>query len=597
MKRKVLSLVMAFFIFVSSGMIYFDADAIIKIGTLSIDSITFRKVHNGYEITGSFIEIWGSGLAGSNILFETGNGFSSSMGEREINTDGLIRYLFTKEETISFVGRIAVEGKQIDLELGSMPNFSDADEKVYLVDDTIVLKGSNLELIGTSVGKDTYKASYGNLEREEFVHSQALPDTSSLIHIVKPVIPGGILGEQSLSIEHVKNGVVNPNGTFNKRVVYVYYNAFKIVESMTINDLQLFPNTGGRGDQFFITATNLNPNRNYGIYFVNDFGSELTSLNKAGFVSMSIDFDGDKDKLVFTVPKETDFHELQYKLILTDTQNDTIIAMYNLVGKEYSVVDATYLPTIEEVYPTEGPQDGADVQIDGRNLISLNIPDLDTDGVITKTYQDADGLHIIYADGKYDGAAVSIVKNIVTKIGGKATYTETNPNVDPNFKIKLNQGTIDSMFVHAPQADDAETDPFKDVNIEIKITLDDGGGNPLIFHQVIIKKDGFKYIPSSLTPEIKSIVPNSIHVSGTSKNFYTGDDVMLVIDGKNFLVNRYTDGTGKVFVNYPSILIKTLNNQSLDSYDVYLNPNIEKNGVHGIVYDMSDAISSGKKLL
>lgn len=593
MKRKFLSLVMAFFIFISSGMVYFDADATITIGSLSIDSITFRKVHNGYEITGSFIEIWGSGLTGSSVLFETGDGFSGSMGEREIDTDGLLRYIFTKEETISFVGRIAVEGKQIDLELGSMPNFSDADEKVYLVNDTITLTGSNLQLIGTSSGTSTYTASYGNLEREEFTHSQVPPDTNASIQIVNPIIPGGILGEQTVSVEHLQTGIVNPNGTFDKRVVYVYYNAFKIVETMTINDLQLFPNTGGKGDEFFITATNLSANRDYGIYFVSDFGSELTSDNKAGFVSMSIDYEGNKDKLVFTVPNGADFDELQYKLILTDTQNDTIIAMYNLVGKEYSVVDATFLPTIEEVYPTEGPQDGADVQIDGRNLISLNIPDLDTNGVITNTSQDADGLHIVYANGNYDGIPVSITKDIVTKIGGKATYIEYDPNVDPNFRIKLNQGTVDSMFVHAPQADDAETDPFKDVNIEITITLDDGGGNPLVFHQVIIKKDGFKYIPSSLTPEITSVVPDSIHVLGSTNSFYTGDDVMLVIDGSNFLVNRYTDGTGQVFVNYPSILIKTLNNQSLDSYDIHLNPNVEIAGIHGIVYDMSDTIASG----
>ena len=99
MKKRIISLLMAIMIFMSSSIFYYDVDATVTIGGLTIDSITFRKVHSGYEISGSFIEIWGSGLVGSNILFEHSvHGFLGDMGEREIDTDGLVRYTFTKDE-------------------------------------------------------------------------------------------------------------------------------------------------------------------------------------------------------------------------------------------------------------------------------------------------------------------------------------------------------------------------------------------------------------------------------------------------------------------------------------------------------------------
>ncbi|MBN2795825.1 MAG: IPT/TIG domain-containing protein [Clostridia bacterium] len=581
MKKRIIALTLVF-VLMFSNLSYF-VDASVNISDVRIDSITFRKVHTGYEIAGAYIEIWGANLNDATILFEhVIDGFRADMGDLEINTSGLLRYTFTKEEAINFGSRIAVDGTQINLNLASFPNFSDADKNVYNVDlgETIALTGANLNTIDNNI----IKASYGNLERE-FIVYDPLNDTPNLIKIENPAVPGGILGEQTLSIESNTTEAVGAED-YEKRVVYVYYNAFRLIENLDVTDPNLYPNTGAKGDEFFIEADDLNPNRDYQVYFVTDTGQELNANNKADFVSLSIDYEGAKDRLTFKVPDRADFDELEYTLILTDTQNNSVIAQ-QILPDTFSVVDATFLPTIEEIYPTSGPQEGADIQVDGRNLVSLNIPDLATSGVVTGMTQDGDGLHISYQNSTYNGLPVTITKDMVVKVGGKATFL-----LDEFGVIRYNQGTIDSIFIHAPQADDAETDPYKDVNIEMKITIT-GAGFEYVFNQVVVKRDGFMFIPSSITPIVDKIVPATNHVVGTPGDYYTGEDMMLVIEGGNFMVNRYTDGSGNVYVNYPQVLIKTLNDQSLANYDIFINPNAEIAGVKGIIYDMSDTILSG----
>jgi len=560
----------------------------ITIGDVTIDSITFRKVHTGYEINGAFIEIWGENLDQATVLFEhIIDGYRGDMGTLEIETPGLLRYTFTKQEAINFGSRIAVDGKQIDLELVSYPNFSDADNTVYNIDDAgvqISLKGANLD----GITDPNVVASYGNLERT-FITYDPANDSPNEIIIEDIHVPGGILGEQTLSIESNSTETVGAE-TFEKRVIYVYYNAFRLIEDLDVTDPNLYPNTGAKGDEFYITANNLNDNRDYQIYFITELGQSLNAGNQAEFVSLAIDVEGSLDRLTFRVPNRADFEELDYTLVLTDTQNDSVIAQ-QILDDTFSVVDATYLPTIEEIYPTEGPQEGADIQIDGRNLVSLNVPDLDTQGVVTGMSQSMGTLTIDYQDALYDGQNVSIKKELVTKVGGVATYL-----LDNDGDIRYNQGIIDSLFVRAPQADDAETDPFKDVNIEIKITIT-GADFEYVFRQVVNRPDAFKFIPSSITPIVDSIVPDTMHVVGTPGDFYTGDDMMLVIDGANFLVDRYTDSDGNVFIHYPQILIKTLNDQSLANYDIHINPNAEESGVTGLIFDMSDTIASGNNYM
>ena len=600
MKKRILSLFLALTIFMTSGVLnYVTADVVL--GDVEVKEIIFRKVHNGYEITGSYIEIWGAKLDQASILFENSiSGFTDQMGELQTDTPGFKKYFFNQTETINFGSRLAIEGTQFDLELDTFPNFSDANEKKYNIDngDSITLTGANLKSIdGTNI-----KASYGNLERQFLADNSGGSDTS--ITIAAPIaVPGGVLGEQSLSIESKTTENIGAE-TYSKEIIYVYYNAFSLVENLGVNSPNLFPNTGAKGDEFYITSDNMNPNRDYQVYFVTDLGQELTENNKAEFVSLSIDYELLQDKLTFKVPDRPDFDELEYTLILTDTQNDSVIAEQVLPDK-FSVVDASYLPTIEEIYPTQGPQEGADVQVDGRNLVSINIPDLIVDSDIKTITQDADGLHITYdndANGPnnyptYNGTDVTVKKDMVMKIGGKVTYLE-----DATPAIRYNQGTIDSLFVRAPAADDAETDPYKDVNIEMVITIAAVDSSfTYIFRQNVVEKDGFKFIPSSITPVVTSIVPDTMHVTGVPGTYFTGEDMMLVIDGSNFLVNRYTDDLGNTYVNQPSILIKTLNDQSLGNYDIYINPNAtETNGgstVTGIIYDMSDTIVSGNNYL
>jgi len=620
MKKRILSLCLAIVIFMTSGVLA-PINAEIIIGDVEVNEIIFRKVHNGYEITGSYVEIWGANLDQATILFEDSiNGFTDQMGELQTDSPGFKKYYFDRTETINFGSRLAVDGTQFDLELDTFPNFSDANENKYNVDDgdDIELTGANLHLIeaeGTDV--TNINASYGNLERVFFADDDT--GTQDKLNIFDPTVPGGTLGEQSLSIESrvEATGV----GTYTKEIIYVYYNVFRLIEDLDVTDPQLFPNTGAKGDEFYITADDLNPNKDYQVYFVTDLGQAFTESNKAEFVSLSIDYEGVNDRLTFKVPDAPEFSELDYTLVLTDTQNFSVIAEQVLPDK-FSVVDALYLPTIEEIYPTSGPQEGADVQIDGRNLVSINIPDLYVDSdiqsitegleLLTVTYDNSDNPtgYAQYkqvddkgtpdtSDDEVVLVDVEVSKEIIMKIGGKVTYLK-----DEFLNVRYDQGTIDSLYVAAPPADDAETDPFKDVNIEMIITVDAVDANlpgavtdfSYEFKQNIVEQDGFQFVPSSITPEVTSIVPNTIHVTGSPSAYFTGEDMMLVIDGSNFLVNRYTDDSGNTYVNQPTILIKTVNDQSLSDYDIRLDPNVIRNidgeDVKGLIFDMSDDIGT-----
>jgi|GEM_PF-745802 len=612
MKKRVLSLFLAVIVFLTSGVII-PTEAAVIIDDVEVREIIFRKVHNGYEITGSYVEIWGVNLDTATILFEDSvNGFTDDMGELQTDTPGFQKYYFDKQETINFGSRLAVDGEQFNLGLDTFPNFSDADKTKYNVDaaEDITLKGANLNLIDGS----NIKASYGTLEREYFDYSDFGSNTPNEITVDIPPVPSGGLGEQSLSIELRDENTAD--GSYTKEIIYVYHNVFRLIQNLGVTNPELFPNTGAKGDEFYITAEDLSDTKNYRVYFVTELGQAFSEVNEAEFVSLVIDFEGDTDRLTFKVPDHPDFEELEYQLILTDTQNDSIIAE-QVLPDTFSVVDASYLPTIEEIYPTQGPQEGADVQIDGRNLASINVPDLYVDEDLETISQDIDGLHITY-DNEDNGSGkaqykttkqvagedinvlvdVTVKKDIIIKIGGKVTYLE-----DASNNIRYSQGTIDSLFVRAPSADDAETDPFKDVNIEMVITIDyNTNSDPdvlpfkYVFRQNVVEKDGFKFIPSSITPSITSVVPDTMHVTGNPGDYYTGEDMMLVIDGSNFLVNRYTDDSSNTFVNHPIVLLKTVNDQSLSNYDIRIDPNATKtvDGIEykGLIFDMSDNIGA-----
>lgn len=600
MNKRIISLALAVIMFMMSSVMYYDVQATVNLGDISVDRITYRKIHNGYEISGSIIEIWGTDVNDATILFEDSvQGFQEDIGTKETDIPGLVRYSLTQAETLSFAGSLAIEGQTFPLGVNTFPNFSDADENVYNVDDSpvIQLTGANLDRLDTDSA--TITATYGNLERETIVYDGTSPDpndidTPTLVKIPNPNVPGGILGNQNIQIEENDTATASNGESFDKRIIYVYNNAFRLVEDLVVTNPVLFPNTGAKNDLFYITAEDLNPNKNYQAYFITDTSQPLSDDNRATFVSLAVDYDGSDDRLTFRVPNGSDFPELEYFVVLADVQNNSIIAQMTLSDK-FSVVDADYLPSITEIYPTFGPEEGADVQIDGRNLISLNVPDLDTSGANPVLTQDSDGLHIVYDNGTYDGKSVSIRKDIITKIGGKVTYQTSGSAI--RYEQSTGADGLDSLYVEAPPAADAETDPYKDVNMQITITMEvlsgpDTGTIYTLF-QVVNLENGFRYIPSSITPTITSVTPDTVHVTGTAGNYTTGDDVMLVIDGSNFLVNRYTDNNGNVYTNYPTIYIKTLNDQSENNYDIALKPNVTVNGVKGVVYDMRSPISGG----
>ncbi|GAU77808.1 IPT/TIG domain-containing protein [Fusibacter sp. 3D3] len=554
-------------------------------GNRVVTNVKYSVNHTGFTLLEGYIEIEGTNLEDVGVLFEKSGQGLVTMGERVLNTNTLVKYNLTKDESEAFIGKIRVGGQSINLNTATFPNLQSSNKQTININDpkpyTIEFYGNYLDSVNTG-GNIT--GTYGN-----GLSSTTLGTDDSngghTLTVTNATNPGR-LGYQNIVLNQTVTSADPINGAPNIQIEYTYTSAFRIIENLGINDLKMFPNTGAKGDDVYFTGTNFSDTRNYEVYFLKslDGSDKYTTLNKATFVSLGIDVNGTEDRLTVKVPSGDTFERRNYYVVLTDVQNGQVIAeqvVYRddppTVLDEFTVIETGYKPTIEAIYPAKGPDTGGNVQISGRNIVTLNIPDLTSTGTFSApTSENNDEVLVIdYADGTYKGNNVSIKRKINVNIAKKTIFAK-----DALGAFQVTKGIPDSIIVTTSVIDDAETDPFKDVVVELEttLTITDAGpnfGKQYIFNQIVTKGDGYEFEPSTYTPDIQSVSPTQIQIEDTTSAYSrVKNNTLLSIKGDKFLVDRVVDANGDIITRKPSVLIKKNDdNTSYSRYQVGFFPN------------------------
>lgn len=589
--RRVCSIVLAIALIISSLPMSF---AIVigqdkKGNNVELNEVRFILNHRGFDFNGGYFELAGKFLKDVPVYVRI-SGEAQPIGTRTVNTDELVIIKLTQEEVQRFSGEILVGGKSIDFEIDNFPNIQSADKASVIIDntpqDSITFSGSNLNRISGAI-QGVYGAGT-DLSGQLTGPNAAIAPDGRTIKLTNPKPPGR-KGYQDIYIRKVTAASTSKPAI---RVEYQYIDAFRILEKMDSGNVTMFPNTGSKGDELYLESKGFNAANTYEVYFLKNLnGSDRPSLvNKAKFVSLGIDVDGalpqgGKDILTVKVPEHPDFQAGTYYVLLTKIQNGQIIAEAPVkVGPDpaaaedtFAVIQAGFGPKIIAIHPPKGPDTGSKVEIKAKNIISLNIPDLEGAAASTpeiKSANLADNLAIEYKNAatplKYKGKPVKVTRNIRITIGKRVGFLTDN----------IIHGVQDQFLITTKQVDDAEADPKRDVIVELETVIQESAvpANRYIFRQQVVLKDGYEFIPSTYIPVVDTVTPNVIQTEKVKKSgadYYKTDKKILVsIKGEKFFVYRYYDDNGNPIAVKPSIYIKQESNNTLIThYQIALLPN------------------------
>lgn len=539
-------------------------------GESTVTKIKYQVVRDeNYNITQALVEFTGVNLLNKVVLFSTNEG-TKAMGNKVLQYENFIQYSFTAEEVRSFTGEVRIGTGSFDLGIGNFPTI-DSTTKIINTsnNDNLIINGRNLDQIGDS-GDYTIRGEYGKAGQ-----FKTFPAGSATKIEINAATPPGDRGLQNIRIVKEKKSGVSLDPEII--VEYNYNNVFSFISDIPIdNDIEMYPNTGARGDQFYLRSSEFT--KAYDVYLFKSLdGTEgFSSKNKAvfkGFIPVSST--NKQALLTMEVPQGVELGS--HYVVLAETINGQVVAQ-KIIEKsdepvKYTVVDATTRARIDNVYPGRGPDiGGTPVGIEGRNLLtsSINPSDLIID-YGNKTIELSGDKQIVtvdYASATYQGVPATVKRSIKVQIGNKATFQETAPNI-PRVEI----GANDKLYVITPKVDDANISPNKEVLLEITtIVKEDTSGKEYVFQERAVWNKHFVFEPSSLIPTVDSVTPSKVQlVDGGLK-----DDTLLSIKGKNFLVNRYIDGNGETIVNYPSILVKTANDVDTNNYEIIIKKQNDK---------------------
>ncbi len=523
-----------------------DAD-----GNIDVTSVGFVKNFTGFDESSAILQVLGSNLNGIDVLFEI-NGELKKVGTRSSDSnDGFIKYTLSSAEAGSFTGSIRIAATTIRLVAENYPVLQSVDKQIVNRDsaEQLQMSGSNLLRIGTA----GITATYGRGLTTKPVTPLANPaPTDSQITIQPP--SDSLLGLQDIIIK--ETGITSlATGSqaagISTSVQYNYGSAFRIIKNLNVVNPTISPNAAMRGETVVISAANFPASAGYQVYFLGA-GETYSAANKSPSVVLS----GDLTKLTVQVPTTAfpAFKEGTKTVKIVDTLGGEMIAEKTVDGT-FNLIDASNRPVITDVAPASGTDSGSPVNIRGQNLLTPGLADLVTPDLVTASgaslSADKKELTLTYdkTNFLYQGVQVTTASRTVKVIIGAASTFE--PVTAP---ITLNGD--DLLYVRTASITDADTDPVKDVVVEMK-TIIEAGGKTYVYEQVARLVDGYTFIPSSLKPTITKISPNQVHVTNALN---MKENMLISIEGTKFMVNKWTDNANVTHVNYPVVVIQKTSN-------------------------------------
>ncbi|RKD22005.1 IPT/TIG domain-containing protein [Caminicella sporogenes DSM 14501] len=582
-----------------------------------VDKVEIYKVYDRNRNPKSMIlSIRGVNLKDAQIFINTDVGAYIPLTDRQINEEYLLQFGLNENQ----IGKTILIGNvSIEINEGEMPTLSGITRTVERGKDDLVISGANLDKIKDN---DEINARYGKGSSQTYFAPSYFND-SSQVTIPKPT---GELGLQNIVFEKkttVKKDFPEYADTdVSVEVRYTYEDQFRFVDELSnLSDLNIFPNRGEKGDKVYFTAKTLD---NYDVFFLKKIdGTEpYTRENMGKNKTFKQDSGANEDEDVLTV-EVPDIEIGEYYIVLTNAISDNGDPMEEInqtyvvrvdnsdpssPPEKFYVIDGSTKPSILGVQPNSGPDTGQKTTITGEFLGTLKIPEFKPNDESKFTARvespigdaDKETLKISYDDddiqgnviGKYrDFDVESVERTISVIIGGRATFAADSSGEKYDYSFT---DTLDTIQIFTPQINDAEENPVKDVVIEITTTFKTSDGKSIVLKDRAEMKDGYTYVPSKITPKIKEVVPNKIHVE-KSGDKYSPKEITIGIYGENFTVHKFVYGDDNTEITrYPIIDLGP---------EIHLNPNEDSTielkvfNEQGQELDGTEGLEMGSKIL
>ncbi len=582
MKRLIgiyVALMMLFTTVVGSGTL--NSYALDVSDEATVTSVKFIKRHEEYDVAGGNVIIIGTNLDTVDVLFAVQGGVPQVLGSKHPDsTASFLNYVLTQQEVDAFNGKLYIGNKTVDLDIANFPIITGADNAVVNQDlgERLKLNGSNLNAIGSAA----ISASYGRgIQQRDIAISTPIDLQPNYVDFT-PTAPG-VFGRQDITLNQVNSG--DPL----VEVTYFYHNAFRILRSLDLAPVDVYPNAAAKGEQVTLTSDAFSDAKNYAVYFlsVSDNDYALDAHKKSPEVLLS----ADKKRMTVTVPNSSAFKLGTKRIVVVETVNDEIVARFN-VPDAFDLIDAVNQPSLKLVNPSSGTDEGSKVQLIGNNILIPIIPELiKTAGEITvqtATPGDAGRTMLVDYDEAnltFKGVAVTTLRrSIRTTIGKRANY-----ELLADGSVKYNKiGADDYLYISTDRIDDAADDPQRDVLIEIDTTIVDANGKVYHFYQSALKVDGFTFEVSSIKPNIVNVIPPKVQLDN---NYRVLGDTLLTIEGDHFLVDKYADNNGNSHVHYPVVLVQVGGTLGDSNYIVKIDKNDTTGTAQGTVYDSNGVVA------
>ncbi|MDR7857558.1 IPT/TIG domain-containing protein [Tissierella sp.] len=527
----------------------------------SISEVILYKIYDkNRQSIGRVLTINGKFLKDADVSMITNTG-NVVLTNRQTNTETTLQFILATDQVGS---KIKVGSTEIDLNEGSMPTLTQVSPEVKSgYEGELTLKGTNFsEIDGYNITAKIYKEGATQDISNDF---SAGSEEATINNITLPLGLQDIVFERNTEQYKTFNDA-NQNVQVKVKVTYTYKDQFLLYQEIAVDNLQMTPNRGSKGETIFlespVTGTTVDL-REYDIFFLSAIdGTDSYKVSNRGknrtFQSKVVKDGKEYNILTAQIP---DIPVGEYFVVLTNIANGTDpgkqITQRKVLDQKFTVIDGTKKPFIQSVLPASGPDTGSNTTISGKFLGTMNIDEFTLDDPTVKPTISGIGanpevLTINYGAGTYGTLKeeVTATREIKVTIGGVATFLKKGTAWDVDFNPAL-----DKLTVRTSQVTIGDNSPIKDVVVETTTTFTKSNGEKIIVRERAEKKGSYRYILSTIQPEIVSITPEKIQVIPKDLEYEIPEDRMFAIYGKNFMLHKYRDDSGAEIYRYPRIQI------------------------------------------
>lgn len=542
----------------------------------TINEVILYKIYDrNRQPIGRRLTINGKYLKDADVSMITNTG-DVVLTNRERNTETTLQFILANDQVGS---KIKVGSTEINLNEGSMPTLTQVSPEVKSgYDGELTLKGTNFSTIGNGeITAQIYKEGAIQDITYEFNSGS---EEAYLTNITLPLGLQDIVFERN-TVEYKTFNTNNQNVQVNIKVTYTYKEQFLLYQEIEVDNLQMTPNRGSKGETLFLESPVTGTSRDlreYDVFFLKSIdgtdGYKVSNKGKNRKFQSKVVKDG-KEYNILTV-EIPDIPVGDYFVVLTNIADGTDpakqVTQRKVLAQKFTVIDGTKKPFIQSVLPASGPDTGSNTTISGKFLGTMNIDefalnDPNQKPIVTTTELNPKTLTISYGPGTYGTnkePITSATRDIKVIIGGEATFLKKGTEWD----MQLNSA-LDTITVRTAQVTIGDTNPLKDVVVEVTTTFIKENKEKIIIRERAEKKGSYRYILSTIQPEILSITPEKIQITPKDSEYEIPEDRMVAIYGKNFMLHKYRED-GKEIYRYPRIQIGDIIIDKNENPDLYV---------------------------